>query len=195
MSDRLGDTTMAGTVQFRDRKRRRFLITLESILMSRRLTMGAKMVYQHLSHYARQSGSCFPGQARLARHLPAGVRTVRKWLRELEAAGLITTERCGLRKTNRYWIESLTDELIAWLESDPRAERSARAAYGVCPAHGGAYSAAPRAGRVLLIVRGRASPAVVPCPLGAGWACGPAEQASQWPPSRSQRTSRGPAAK
>jgi DNA-binding transcriptional ArsR family regulator len=115
---------MARTLQFRDPKRHSFTIMPDAVLMSPRLSMGAKLVYQQLLHYARQSGACFPGQATLARHLPATDRAVRQWLRELEALGLVTVERRGLRKTNLYWIETLTETVIRRLEhaGEPRLD-------------------------------------------------------------------------
>jgi DNA-binding transcriptional ArsR family regulator len=111
---------MARTLQLRDPKRQSFTIMPDAVLMSPRLSMGAKLVYEQLLHYARQSGACFPGQATLARHLPATDRAVRQWLKELEALGLVTVERRGLRRTNVYWIEMLNEALIARLEHERR---------------------------------------------------------------------------
>ena len=96
-------------LRFRDPQRKSFTMMPDAVLLSPRLTPGAKLVYEQLLHYARQSGACFPGQATLARHLPASERAVRNWLRQLAAHRLITIERRGQNRTNRYWIETLTD--------------------------------------------------------------------------------------
>jgi hypothetical protein len=104
---------------FREPQRRSFTMMPDAVLLSPRLSPGAKLVYEQLLHYARRSAACFPGQATLARHLPATERTVGTCLRQLAALGLITIERRGWQKTNRYWIETLNDALIQRLSGPP----------------------------------------------------------------------------
>ena len=66
------------------------------------LSQGAKVAYMMLLSYSWQEGSCFPGQERLARDMGAGERSVRTYLQELQARGLITIRRRGLNLTNVY---------------------------------------------------------------------------------------------
>jgi hypothetical protein len=73
-----------------------------AVLLDPRLSAGARLVFAVLCHYAREKDSCFPGQARMAEQVGAKERAVRTKIRELEEAGLVTTEQRGLGKTNRY---------------------------------------------------------------------------------------------
>jgi hypothetical protein len=63
-----------------------------------------------LQHFARRDPYAFPGQARLAAILSVTERTVRSYLRELVAAGLIRIEQRGLHQTNRYWLIGAPDD-------------------------------------------------------------------------------------
>jgi len=77
------------------------------VLLDTALSDGAKVTYLVLLHHARQAGSCFPGQGKLAIERGISERSVRSHLGELAVRGLITPERRGKAKTNLYWIESL----------------------------------------------------------------------------------------
>lgn len=71
-------------------------------LVNRELGVGAKLAYAMLLKYAWTDGACFPGQQRLAADMGAGERSVRTYLKELEAAGYLEITQRGLGKTNFY---------------------------------------------------------------------------------------------
>ena len=72
------------------------------ILTSDVLTAQHKLMYSLLLHYAWQQGSCFPGQARLAKEMGCGIRQVRRHLKDLENKRLINIITRGKRHTNLY---------------------------------------------------------------------------------------------
>src|SRR5712691_3559331 len=53
------------------------------------ISVGAKLVYAMLLKYAWYDDGCYPGQAKLAGDMGAGERSIRTYLKELEAAGLL----------------------------------------------------------------------------------------------------------
>jgi hypothetical protein len=75
------------------------------ILTNAHVSVGAKLAYAMLLKYARQDDACFPGQVTLARDMGAGERSVRDYLKELEAADLLTIKQRGLGKTNLYVLD------------------------------------------------------------------------------------------
>ena len=80
------------------------------VLKARGLSRNAKTLYALLLDYAWQSGSCFPGQTRLADDLDISVDSIRRDLDELRKYGLISWQRRpGLSATNIYYIHRLTD--------------------------------------------------------------------------------------
>ena len=92
------------------------------ILYARNLTRDAKMLYAVLLGYAWEKDSCFPGYARLCQDMQASENMVRKYMRELEAAGILSQKRRGLGKTNIYTLHDLRTAKIEVLEpqfSDP----------------------------------------------------------------------------
>jgi hypothetical protein len=72
------------------------------ILTNHDLTVGAKLTYAMLLHYAWQNDRCFPGQDRLAQDMGAGKRSVIRFMAELERAGFVAVKRRGLGQTNLY---------------------------------------------------------------------------------------------
>lgn len=72
------------------------------ILTKKELSVGAKLAYAMLLKYAWADDACFPGQLKLAEDMGAGERSVRTYLKELEAAGILEIEQRGLGKTNLY---------------------------------------------------------------------------------------------
>jgi hypothetical protein len=60
------------------------------------------VLYGVLLFYARQDGQCFPALAALCQDLGMGETSIRQYLHELTAAGLITQRRRGQGRTNRY---------------------------------------------------------------------------------------------
>ena len=57
------------------------------VLTNTALSVGGKLAYAMLLKYAWTDDACFPGQAKLAADMGAGERSVRTYLKELEAAG------------------------------------------------------------------------------------------------------------
>lgn len=72
------------------------------ILTKKDISVGAKLAYAMLLKYAWDNDACFPGQIRLAEDMGAAERSVRTYLKELEAAELLEIKQRGLGKTNLY---------------------------------------------------------------------------------------------
>lgn len=72
------------------------------ILTNKDLSVGGKLAYAMLLKYAWSDDSCFPGQLKLAVDMGAGERSVRTYLKELEALGFLEVTQRGLGKTNLY---------------------------------------------------------------------------------------------
>ena len=75
------------------------------ILRDPSLTLGAKMTYAMFLSYAWNDDYCFPGQERLAKDIGVVERSVRTYLNELKACGLLEVEQRGLGKTNLYTLK------------------------------------------------------------------------------------------
>lgn len=74
------------------------------ILESDKISIGAKLTYAMLLKYAREMDECFPGQERLAKDMGSGLRSVVRYISELEEVGLITISRRGQGRPNLYTI-------------------------------------------------------------------------------------------
>jgi transcription initiation factor IIE alpha subunit len=74
------------------------------ILESKDISVGAKLTYAMLLKYAREMDECFPGQDRLAKDMGNGVRSVVRYIAELEEVGLIAVKRRGQGRPNLYTI-------------------------------------------------------------------------------------------
>jgi hypothetical protein len=72
------------------------------VLTNPGISVGAKLAYAMLLKYAWQDDACFPGQVKLAQDMGATDRSVRTYLKELEAGELLETKQRGLGKTNLY---------------------------------------------------------------------------------------------
>lgn len=72
------------------------------ILTSAEISVGAKIGYAMLLKYAWGDDACYPGQAKLAKDMGSGERSVRRYLEELEKAGFLEIRQRGLGKTNLY---------------------------------------------------------------------------------------------
>ena len=72
------------------------------VLVSDRLSPGAKLTYAMLLKYAWQNDYCFPGQERLAKDMGVTDRSVRTYLQELEREQFVTIKQRGLGKPNLY---------------------------------------------------------------------------------------------
>ena len=83
------------------------------ILVKRDISVGAKLAYAMLLKYAWGDNACFPGQLKLAEDMGAGERSVRTYLKELEAAGILEIKQRGLGKTNLYRLHLTIKKLTA----------------------------------------------------------------------------------
>lgn len=75
------------------------------VLESDRLSPGAKLTYAMLLKYAWQNDFCYPGQDRLARDMGSGVRSVVRYIQELEKGEFIKIRKRGLGKPNLYELD------------------------------------------------------------------------------------------
>ena len=83
------------------------------VLTQKELSVGAKLAYAMLLKYAWGDNACFPGQTKLAEDMGSGERSVRRYLDELEKAGLLEIEQRGLGKTNLYRLFLTVQKLSA----------------------------------------------------------------------------------
>jgi hypothetical protein len=79
-----------------------FTMVPNFLLTKNDISVGAKLAYAMLLKYAWANDACFPGQTTLAQDMGAALRSVRTYLKELEAAHLLEIKQRGLGKTNLY---------------------------------------------------------------------------------------------
>jgi hypothetical protein len=79
-----------------------FTMVPNVILTKKELSVGAKLAYAILLKYAWADNGCYPSQLRLAEDMGAGERSIRTYLKELEAAGILDIQQRGLGQTNYY---------------------------------------------------------------------------------------------
>src|SRR5476649_1410415 len=91
-----------------------FILTKEGV------SVGAKLAYAMLLKYAWGDDGCFPGQAKLAEDTGSGQRSVRRYLDELEKAGLLEIKQRGLGKTNLYRLFLTVQKLTQKPRSEER---------------------------------------------------------------------------
>ena len=72
------------------------------VLKSEKISPGAKLAYTMLLSYAWQNDFCFPGQERLAKDMGSGVRSVVRYIQELEQHDFIKVKRQGQGRSNLY---------------------------------------------------------------------------------------------
>jgi|SRR5580704_3993528 hypothetical protein len=72
------------------------------VLMSNKISPGAKLTYAMLLKHAWEKNFCYPGQETLAKDLGGGVRSVIQYMQELEKAGFLKIVRRGQGKPNLY---------------------------------------------------------------------------------------------
>jgi hypothetical protein len=83
------------------------------VLYARNLSRDAKLLYAILLGYAWQEQRCFPGYQRLCNDMDASENMVRKCMRELGAAHLLSQQRRGQGRTNIYILHDLRTAKIA----------------------------------------------------------------------------------
>src|SRR6266446_2034512 len=72
------------------------------VLVSDRLSPGAKLAYAMLLKYAWQNEFCFPGQERLATDMGVTRQSANTYIQELRRRDFINIKRRGQGKTNLY---------------------------------------------------------------------------------------------
>ena len=72
------------------------------VLKSEKISPGAKLAYTMLLSYAWQNDYCFPSQERLAKDMGSGVRSVVRYIQELEQHDFIKVKRQGQGRSNLY---------------------------------------------------------------------------------------------
>jgi hypothetical protein len=79
-----------------------FTMVPNHVLVSEKVSPGAKLTYAMLLKYAWQNNYCFPGQVRLAKDMGVTDRSVRTYLQELEVQSFVVIRQRGLGKPNLY---------------------------------------------------------------------------------------------
>lgn len=72
------------------------------VLKSEKLSPGAKLTYTMLLSYAWQNEYCFPGQETLAKDMGSGLRSVARYIKELEAEKFLKIKKRGQGRVNLY---------------------------------------------------------------------------------------------
>ena len=73
-----------------------------SVLKTDKLSPGAKLTYAMLLSYAWQNEFCFPGQETLAKDMGTGLRSVTRYVRELEEGDFLKIRKRGQGRVNIY---------------------------------------------------------------------------------------------
>ena len=77
------------------------------VLVSDRISPGAKLAYAMLLKYAWQNDYCFPGQERLATDMGVTRQSANTYIQELQRGDFIGIKRRGQGKTNLYELNLL----------------------------------------------------------------------------------------
>ena len=72
------------------------------ILRNPDISIGAKTVYSLFISYAWHNNFCFPGQERLAKDMGSGVRSVVRYIQELETERFVSIKKRGQGRPNLY---------------------------------------------------------------------------------------------
>lgn len=72
------------------------------LLKSEKLSPGAKLTYAMLLSYAWENEFCFPGQETLAKDMGSGLRSVVRYIRELEDEDFLKIHKRGQGRVNVY---------------------------------------------------------------------------------------------
>jgi len=84
---------------------RGFTMVPNHVLISKKVSVGAKLAYAMLLKYTYYDDSCFPGQERLAEEIGVSTRSVVKFIKELQDANFITVKRRGQGRSNVYTLK------------------------------------------------------------------------------------------
>ncbi len=72
------------------------------VLKSKKISPGAKLAYTMLLSYAWQNDFCFPGQQTLAKDMGSGLRSVVRYVKELEQEQFLKIKKRGQGRVNVY---------------------------------------------------------------------------------------------
>lgn len=81
---------------------RGFTMVPNHVLISKKISPGAKLAYAMLLKYRYHNDEVFPGQARLAEEIGVSKRSVVTFIKELSNAKFITVSRRGQGRSNLY---------------------------------------------------------------------------------------------
>lgn len=86
-----------------------FTQLLDRVMFDTSLSQGARLTYAALvQHLNRDTGKCCPSQERLASMVGCKARTIRNYLKELTAKGLVTVTKRGYwQSANEYRLNAL----------------------------------------------------------------------------------------
>lgn len=107
------NTDQEQTVVLKDetlKKLKGFVQIPRFILLTPKLSFGAKIIYSVLLSYAWQDNFCFPAQKALAVDMGIKERQTRNLLAELKRAGLIDWKQRGLNRPNIYYILPINNQ-------------------------------------------------------------------------------------
>ena len=79
-----------------------FTMVPNHVLVSSKVSPGAKLAYAMLLKYAWEKDFCYPGQETLAKEMGVSDRSVRTYLQELEAEKFISIKQQGQGRPNLY---------------------------------------------------------------------------------------------
>ncbi len=79
-----------------------FTMVPNHVLVSNKISPGAKLAYAMLLKYAWEKDFCYPGQETLAKEMGVSDRSVRTYLQELEAEKFINIKQQGQGRPNLY---------------------------------------------------------------------------------------------
>jgi hypothetical protein len=94
------------TEQIRDRRKQKFVIVDNPVLLDCQISDAAFRLYCVLTKYAGQDNGCWPGIARLANDTGKGETSIKRLIKELTARGLISRER-RFKRSSVTWIEDI----------------------------------------------------------------------------------------
>lgn len=77
---------------------------LPSFILAKKITFGAKIMYALLCNYAGTKDYCWPSQAKLAERLSCSVSSVKSYLKELKAEGLIEVNHERYKSSTYYML-------------------------------------------------------------------------------------------
>ena len=100
---------------------RGFTAAPNALLHARNVSGEAKLLFIVLLGYAWRSDRCWPGQRALLGDTGWSVNRLRKYLRELEAIGLLAVRRRPAPQTTLYTLKDLDTVPLRGSESDPIA--------------------------------------------------------------------------